>query len=59
MFGKTRVLITYSKSSEVVAMFNEDSSVSSISETDSEGGIRNTEEQSSKKEIIFTDENRF
>ena len=40
-------------------MYNEDSSVSSISETDSEGGIRNTEEQSSKKELIFTDENRF
>lgn len=40
-------------------MYNEDNSVSSTSETDSAGGTRTSEEQSTKKEIIFTDENRF
>ena len=57
MFGKVKVLVTYSTSSEVIAMYNEDNSVSSTNETDSEGGSRVSSEETSKKEVIFTDEN--
>lgn len=57
-FGRVNVLVTYSKSQEIVAMYNENNSTSTTSETDSEGGNRKVEEESIKKEVIFTDENR-
>ena len=43
--GKVNVLITYTQSSEVVAMYNENSTVSHTSESDSSGGTRTVEEQ--------------
>lgn len=51
------MLVTYSKTSEVVAMYNENNSSSHTSETDSEGGTRVSEEETTNKEVIFTDEN--
>lgn len=57
MSGKVNVLVTYSQTSEVVAMYNENNSTSHTSETDSEGGTRTTEEETINKEVIFTDEN--
>lgn len=56
-FGKVNVLITYTQSSEVVAMYNENNTVSHTSETDSAGGTRTVEEQGINKEVIFTEEN--
>ncbi len=56
MFGEVNVLITYSQSSEVVAMYNENNSSSQTSETDSEGGTRESKEENTKKEVIFTNE---
>lgn len=50
-------MITYSKSSEVVAMYNENNTISKTSEEDSEGGTRTIEEQGINKEVIFTEEN--
>ena len=55
--GKVNVLITYTQSSEVVAMYNENSTISHTSESDSSGGTRTVEEQGTNKEIIFTEEN--
>lgn len=49
------VLITYSQSNEVIPIYNENNTVSHTSETDSEGGTRNVEEQDVKKEVIFTE----
>ncbi len=38
-------------------MYNENNSTSYTSETDSNGGTRTTEEETTNKEVIFTDEN--
>ncbi|MCI8621883.1 MAG: hypothetical protein HFJ50_09615 [Clostridia bacterium] len=56
-FGDVKVLITYTQSSEVVAMYNENNTSSQTSETDSEGGTRTIEEKGTNKEVVFTDEN--
>ena len=55
-YGKVNVLITYSQSSEVVAMYNENNSAKITTETDSSGGNRKVEEENNKREVIFTDE---
>lgn len=55
--GKVNVLITYSQSSEIVAMFNEISKTSSTQEEDSEGGTRKVDETDTTKEVIYTQEN--
>ncbi len=55
--GNVKVVITYSESSEVIAMYNEDNKDSTIEETDSGGGKRVTKENDTKKEVIFEEEN--
>lgn len=55
--GKVNVLITYTQSSELIPMYNENNTVSHTSETDSNGGTRVVEEQGINKEVIFTEEN--
>ncbi len=55
--GKVNVLITYSQSSEIIAMYNENSSTSYTTEEDSEGGTRVQEEETTNKEVVFTEEN--
>lgn len=55
--GEVNVLITYTQSSEVIAMYNENNTVSQTTETDSNGGTRTVEEQGINKEVIFTEEN--
>lgn len=55
--GNVRVLITYSQSSEVVAMYNETLKSSSTEEEDSSGGKRKVDETDSTKEVIYTQEN--
>lgn len=51
------VLITYTQSSEVIPMYNENSTVSHTSESDGGGGTRTVEETGTNKEVIFTEEN--
>ena len=51
--GKVDVLITYSETSEVVAMYNEKYTSSSTEEIDTNGGTRKIEETDTNKEIIF------
>ncbi len=53
--GKVEVLITYSETSEVVAMYNETYTSSNTEETDTSGGTRKIEETDTNKEIIFED----
>ena len=55
--GEVNVLITYSQSSEVVAMYNETSKTSTTKESDAEGGERNIEESDVTKEVIYQEEN--
>lgn len=54
--GKVKVLITYSESSEVVAMYNENSKNSKVEEKDSGGGTRTTTQQDTQKDIIYQEE---
>ena len=54
--GKVKVLIKYSESSSVVAMYNETSSESNTEENTGNGGSKNVKETENKKEIVYTDE---
>ena len=55
--GEVKVCIHYSESSEVIAMYNENSKVSNTEETDTSGGIRKIQETDSQKDIIYQEEN--
>lgn len=54
--GEVRVCINYNQSNEVVAMYNENSKVSTTEETDTSGGIRKIQENNSQKDIIFKED---
>ncbi len=54
--GKVNVLIKYSESSKVVAMYNETNSESVTKETDGDSS-KDVKETENKKEIVYTDEN--
>ena len=56
--GKVKVLITYSESSQIVAMYNENKNISVTEETDSEGGVRTIEATDANKEIILDGDNK-
>lgn len=55
--GKVKVLIKYSESSTVVAMYNETTSESISKEDNGDGTTKDVSETESKKEIVYTDEN--
>lgn len=55
--GKVQVLITYSETSEVVAMYNEQYTSSNTEETDTNGGVRKIEQTDTSKEIIYEEKN--
>lgn len=55
--GNVKVLITYSESSEVVAMYNENNKNSVVEEKDSGGGTRTTTQTDTSKDIIYKEEN--
>ena len=55
--GDVNVFINYSESSEVVAMYNENSKSSTTEETDVSGGVRKVQETDSQKDIVFKEEN--
>lgn len=54
--GKVKVLIKYSESSTVVAMYNETNSESNSQEADEEGVTKSTIESETKKEIAYSEE---
>lgn len=51
--GEVEVCINYSESSEVIAMFNENSKTSTTQENDTSGGTRTIEETDTQKEVIY------
>lgn len=55
--GDVNVFINYSESSEVVAMYNENSKSSTTEETDTSGGVRKIQETDSQKDVIFQENN--
>lgn len=55
--GKVKVLLTYSETSEVVAMYNEKNTLNNTEETDTNGGVRKIEQTDTDKEIIYEEKN--
>ena len=55
--GKVKVLVTYSETSQVVAMYNEIYTSSNTEETDTNGGVRKIEQTDTDKEIIYEEKN--
>ena len=55
--GEVKVLISYVESSEVVAMYNENTKNTSTQEEDSGGGKRVINETDTQKDIIYKEEN--
>lgn len=55
--GEVEVFINYSETSEVIAMYNENSKTSTTEETDTSGGIRKVETTDSQKEIVYQEDN--
>lgn len=55
--GKVEVLITYSESSQVIAMYNEKNNESQTKEEDKSGGTRTIQENTIDKEIVYKEEN--
>ena len=51
--GRVKVMITYSKTSQIIPMYDEDSSTSITEEKDSGVGTRIVNETTSKKDIIY------
>lgn len=51
--GEVEVFINYSESSEVIAMYNENSKVSTTEESDTSGGTRKIQETDTQKDIIY------
>lgn len=55
--GKVSVLITYSESSQTVAMYNENTKETSTEEKDTSGGTRLIKESDTQKDVIYQEEN--
>ena len=55
--GEVEVCINYSESSEIVAMYNENSKMNKTEETDNSGGVRKIETQDIQKDIVYKEEN--
>ena len=55
--GKVQVLVTYSETSEVVAMYNEKNTSNNTEETDTNGGTRRISQTDTDKEIIYEEKN--
>ena len=55
--GTAKVLLTYSQTSQIMPMYDEDSTESTTEEKDSGGGTRIINESSSKKDIIYEENN--
>lgn len=55
--GKVKVLVTYSETTEVVAMYNEKNTLNNTEETDTNGGVRKIEQTDTDKEIIYEEKN--
>lgn len=55
--GAVKVFVNYSESSEVVAMYNENTKTSNTEESDKAGGTRKIQETDLQKDIIYQEEN--
>ena len=54
--GNVKVFINYSETSQVVAMYNENTKQSSTEETDTSGGVRTIQETDTQKDVIYNEQ---
>ena len=54
--GQVKVLVTYSQTSEIVPMYNENPTESTTQETDTNGGVRTIQQTDNSKEIIYEEQ---
>jgi len=55
--GKVRVMITYSATSQLVCLYNEQYNYKNTEESDSNGGSRNILETDTKRDVVFEEKN--
>lgn len=55
--GKVKVMLTYSRTSQIVPIYNEDSTQKDTEETDQSGGTRKIIETDVNKEVVYKEEN--
>ena len=55
--GNVEVMLTYSETSQIVPVYNEETTEENTEETDSEGGTRKVTQSDTKKEVIYEDNN--
>lgn len=55
--GEVKVFINYCETSEVIAMYNENTKISNTEESDKSGGNRKIQETDSQKDVIFQEQN--
>lgn len=51
--GDVEVMITYSETSQILPIYNEETSEETTEETDSEGGTRTVTQTDTKKEVVY------
>lgn len=51
--GKVKVMITYSETSKIVPVYNEDNTEETTEEEDAQGGTRKVTQTDNKKEVIY------
>ena len=51
--GKVKVMITYSETSKIQPVYNEENTEENTEETDSEGGTRKIIQKDNRKEVIY------
>lgn len=54
--GKVKVFINYSESSDIIPLYDETTTTSSVKEEDSTGGTRNTVQTETQKDVVFSEQ---
>lgn len=55
--GNVEVMVTYSQSSKTIPLYNEDNQATTTEEKDTSGGTRKITENSSNREVVYTETN--
>ena len=54
--GKVKVFINYSESNDIIPLYDETTTTSSVKEEDSTGGTRNTVQTETQKDVVFSEQ---
>lgn len=54
--GKVKVFINYSESNDIIPLYDETTTTSTVKEEDSTGGTRNTVQTETQKDVVFSEQ---